>query len=474
MTPERGPVDREVDMNRQIRDYAIIGNTRSAALISSDGSIDWCCLPRFDSPAIFLRILDDEHGGYCSVCPVGQSTVRRAYIPNTNILQTNFSQAPGELTVTDFMPIRRSDKNRTNGQDIEAEPQIIRLVRCTSGTVECTIEVRPTFGNASRRARILKAGEMFTFQTDSEALYVQLAGLSEIRNYSVTSSLRLTAGESLGVVLTYSDRPRCLLTSEAIGNALTATQEYWRRWAESCSYEGEYRNAVIRSALTLKLLVYEPSGAIVAAPTSSLPEWIGGRRNWDYRFSWLRDSSLTLAAFMNLGYFGEAKDFVKFLQNTLPSSAADYQTMYAVGGESDVHEQELGLLNGYRDSRPVRIGNGAVHQTQLDMFGELAHCVYLYWKHPNFAHDRDRFEEDAWTLTRSIANYVARHWKSVGNGIWEMRGEPKQHTHAKAMCWVALDRAIKLALSFGVCCPELKGWQKQRDLVYQTILQARL
>lgn len=241
-------------MNRRIRDYAIIGNTQSAALVSSHASIDWCCLPRFDSPAFFLRILDDERGGYCSVSPLGESKVSRAYVQNTNVLRTTLSQPGGELTVTDFMPVRPSDDRRPKGQDVEAKSQIIRLLRCTGGAVECTIEIRPTFGNASEHARIAYDGGLLTFRANSQKLHVQLGGHPEIHDDKISSVVRLEKGETVAVVLTHSDEPPAALASGAVDEALATTQEYWQLWAEKSSYNGKYREAVIRSALVLKLL----------------------------------------------------------------------------------------------------------------------------------------------------------------------------------------------------------------------------
>ncbi len=451
-----------------IGDYGIIGDTQSAALISSAGSLDWLCLPRFDSAAMFLRILDDERGGRCAIRLEGAQRSRRRYLPRTNILETRFETSSGALALTDFMPVRQRADTQERGQDVEAAHRVVRLLRCSAGEAECRIEVRPTFEYAQERPKAIRRDERrVMFLGTHHALYAQLPpGFDVDPDGVVTATVRLRAGEAALVVLTWAE-PERDVRAVALKDAeqeLETTRAYWEQWSRGCTYEGDHRELLMRSALGLKLLIYEPTGAIVAAPTASLPEALGGGRNWDYRFTWLRDASLTLAALMNLGYFGEAHDFFHFLHRSLPQDAAKFQIMYRVGGEESVGESELNHLDGYRGSRPVRIGNGAADQTQLDIFGELLHCVYLYWSHHGFEHRGESFPRDFWPLVRSTADYVAQHWRRPGSGIWEMRGLQREFTHAKGLCWVALDRALKLAQQHGVD-GDLASWERARDEV---------
>ncbi len=456
---------------RPIADYAIIGNTQSAALISSEASLDWLCWPRFDSPAMFLRILDDRRGGYCAVHATNMRRVARCYLDSTNILETKFAGPSGSLTVTDFMPVKALERSKGKGQDADAAHAIIRLLRCTAGEVECGVEIKPTFDFARQQTKpIRRESGRAVFLGRHESLHCQLPNISIDVGAKAHGTVRLRAGESCPIVLAWTPPnddfgPVPAKQAEAL---FQDTRQYWRRWLKSCRYEGPHQDLVWRSALALKLLIYEPTGAIVAAPTTSLPEAIGGSRNWDYRYSWLRDASLTLVALMNLGYFGEAHDFFHFLHRSLPQDAAKFQIMYRVDGETEVPEQELEELAGYRLSRPVRIGNGAVHQTQLDIFGELLHCVYLYWSHHGFEHRGESFQRDFWPLVRSTANYVAQYWTRPGNGIWEMRGPKRQFTHAKAMCWVALDRAIKLAHRHGLA-DHVSGWEQAKRNIRRSL-----
>ena len=456
-------------MHPAIGDYAIIGDTHTAALISRAGSIDWACFPDFCSPAVFLRLLDSGKGGYCALQPSGLRGSRRRYLEDTNILETTFETESGVLVALDFMPVRKADANRRHGQDVLSGHRIVRLLRCTEGSVECRIELKPTFDYASQRAQVFRRNpRMAMFSSGPLALYAQLTEDVEWLDDAVVATARLNQGDCCPVVLTFTstpDREIEPLSEKEVRSALDETRSYWEQWSESCHFDGDYREPVLRSALTLKLLTYEPSGAIVAAPTSSLPEWIGGERNWDYRFCWIRDSTFTLIALMNLGYFGEAHDFFKFLNRTLPSEAAKYQILYGIHSERDAEERELPHLAGYRGSRPVRIGNGAVKQTQLDIFGELVHCVDLYWHDYGFERRDEDFERDFWPLVQSIAEFVAAHWADEGSSMWEIRGKPRQFTHEKAMCWLALDRAISLAERNQVRCGAIAAWKRERDLL---------
>jgi GH15 family glucan-1,4-alpha-glucosidase len=461
-------------MYRKISDYAVIGNTLSAALVSSDASIDWCCLPRFDRPAVFLRLLDDAKGGFCKVRLKDQTATSHHYLAGTNILCTTLSGKTGSLDVIDFMPLRRKrTEDPVHGNDVEAQPQIIRVLRCTRGRVDLSVETRPTLNNAGGAAEIVEHGGLVSFRGNSQSFHIQASTNLTVEGDRVSALARLEAGGSAFVVLSgmeERDGNPETLPEGTILTLLDETTEYWNLWSRSCTYRGDFRDAVVRSALVLKLLIYEPTGAIVAAPTNSLPEWIGGQRNWDYRYAWLRDSSLTMIALMNVGYLGEARDFLRFLHRSLPKSADKYQIMYTVDGGTDICEEDLPWLDGYRHSRPVRHGNGAVHQTQLDIFGEIVHCNYLYWTHPQVAHDKDQFESLAWPVVEACASYVAMNWRRKGSGMWERRGDPQYYTASIGMCWVALDRAIKLADHFRMSSPDRENWEQMRDTVCDQLL----
>ena len=460
-------------MYRAIGDYALIGDSHTAALVSSAGSIDWACFPDFSSPAVFLRLLDDAKGGYCSVHPAKLRRSQRQYLSGTNILETIFDTETGSLTVLDFMPVHQADAEREHGQDLLSDHRIIRLLRCTEGSVECRVELKPTFNYARTRAHVFRRdARVAMFSSGPVAMYAQLTEDVEWLDDAVTATIKLEKGACCPIVLTFTDTPDREvepLSDRDARAALDETKAYWHQWSGSCQFEGEYQDLVLRSALTLKLLTYESSGAIIASPTSSLPEWIGGSRNWDYRFCWLRDSTFTLIALMNLGYFGEAHDFFKFLQRTLPASAGKYQILYGICSGRDAEERDLTQLAGYRGSRPVRIGNGAALQTQLDIFGELVHGVDLYWSDDGFEHHDENFERDFWPMVESSADYVAHHWADRGSSMWEIRGSPREFTHEKAMCWLALDRTLHLANHHGIEARDLATWKRELDLISESL-----
>ncbi len=459
-------------MYRPISDYAFIGDTHSAALVSSAGSIDFLCLPRFDSPAVFLRLLDDRKGGFCEVRPRNLRSHSRRYLENTNVLETTFHCDGGEFTLTDFMSVRRRRGSEPHGEETEAPHRLIRLLRCTAGEVDCEIEIRPTFDYARRPVTpVLRGGHRALYMANHGGLHVEAPGIKPAQDGALAARLQLHQGQEAAVVLTWAELPRDIppLSPKQARQDLEATRDFWRQWSKTCSVEGDYRGVVLRSALALKLLIYEPTGAIIAAPTTSLPERIGGGRNWDYRYTWLRDSSLTLVALMNLGYFGEAHDFLHFLLRNLHASAASFQIMYRPDGGRDITEFDLHHLAGYRNSRPVRIGNGAASQVQLCIYGEVLHSTFLYWAHHGFEHHRESFQRDFWPMVKHIAGFVAGHWRDRGNGIWESRGPQREFTHSKGMCWVALDRAIKLARQHLVADDDLSRWEQERGLILRAL-----
>ncbi len=451
-------------MYRPISDYALIGDMQSAALISSEGSIDFLCLPRFDSPALFLRLLDDERGGFCSVSPAAVRSHVRHYVERSNIVETVFDCDGGSLVLTDFMPVERLDESKGNGQDVEAAHRVIRLFRCAEGEVECHIVVKPAFDFARANAHVIARGkDRVMYMGPHGALHVQTPAAFTIKAGSVHCVFRLRKRQTCALVLTWAELPHDVtpLTRDDLRRSVKATRDYWQHWSGACKLAGDHYAAALRSALALKLLIFEPTGAIVAAPTTSLPERIGGPRNWDYRFTWLRDASLTMVALMNLGYFGEAHDFLHFLRRTLPS-AAHFQIIYRPDGGHDVPEKTLDHLEGYRGSRPVRVGNGAAGQLQLGIYGELLHCIFLYWKHEAFDRRDQSFRRDFWPLIYDIAEFVSTHWRDRDAGIWESRGELQRHTHSIGMCWAALDRAIRLARRH-LPSEDVTRWEHERN-----------
>jgi GH15 family glucan-1,4-alpha-glucosidase len=454
-----------------IQDYAVIGDTHTAALINSRGWIDWACLPHFDSPAVFLRLLDDFKGGYCAIEFERLGRTSRRYLEATNILETTFTTETGSAVVTDFMPVRKRRELHPTGADIASDHRIIRRIRCTSGTTRCVIHVRPTFSFATERADLSVNNDIVLFKGSRDGLHVQCPTSPVLQDGIAHITLGLTAGDVASLVLTYSNRGReNRLTPEEIDRALAETRDYWNDWSRSCdyAYQGEYRDAVLRSALTLKLLTFEPTGAIVAAATTSLPEQIGGIRNWDYRFTWLRDSTFTLLALMNLGYFGEAHDFMHFCVRAC--RAGELQILYTIEGKLEAEEKTLDHLEGYRGSRPVRVGNAAATQGQLDIYGEILDSAYLFASHGAVTKYSESLLKDLWPMAKRIAETVVLDWRHPDAGIWEVRGGDRHFVHSKAMCWVALARAMELARLAGVG-DDISRWTRERDAIMDSLLR---
>jgi GH15 family glucan-1,4-alpha-glucosidase len=367
---------------RPIRDYALIGDAHTAALVSSDGSVDWLCWPRFDSPAVFCRLLDRHRGGHFRVGPAGgRSASERAYVEGTNVLASIFSTDEGRFRLTDLMPVERLNEAH-EGEDIASRYRVLRLVEGLSGEAEVEVSFRPTFDYARAGASLQRCAGGVVARHAGEAL--ALSCPSEFREDAsggLTARFKVAAGQRVWVALTYVERaePAALPFPEFDADGeLEQTLEYWREWSATCTYGGPYEGLVRRSALALKLLTYEPTGALVAAPTTSLPEEVGGVRNWDYRFTWLRDSSLILYALQLAGYHEEATDFFRWLEGLCIPCGNELQIMYRIDGGARLPERALEDLEGYRGSRPVRIGNGAFQQRQLDIYGEVLDAAHLY------------------------------------------------------------------------------------------------
>ncbi len=445
-----------------IADYALLSDCHSGALVSKDGSIDWCTFHRFEARPVFARILDWAKAGFFRIAPLDDDyEATRRYLPGTNVLETTFRTDGGTLVLTDFFAYR---------EDLDmAHPdhQLIRIVRCSDGEVAVKVKYVPRFdyGLTTPRLETL-ADDLVVTYGGADALVLQSELPFGHAELSATEGNRtLAAGEEAFVVLTYQLphelEPR-RLTRDEVHAKFDGTCASWAAWAERCMYEGPYRDEVVRSALVLKGLTNAPTGAIVAAATTSLPEEIGGERNWDYRFCWLRDSALTLNALFALGYVDEANAYMNWLRRTTAGRAGELQIMYGVGGERLLPEVELDWLEGYRGSRPVRIGNGAYSQFQLDVFGELMDTVWVYRQHGG------EIDDVFWEFLGRVAGAVIDRWRLPDQGIWEIRGEPRHFVYSKVMAWVALDRVVRIA--------ELDGregtldeWRANRDELRELI-----
>jgi GH15 family glucan-1,4-alpha-glucosidase len=454
---------------RPIRDYALVGDAHTAALVSGDGSIDWCCWPHFDSPAVFCRLLDKAKGGFFQVCPVKDFSAKHSYQGPTAVLTTTFETDDGRVRLTDFMPVEQLAEGR-RGEDIGSSHRILRLIEGLAGSPEVEITFRPSFDYARAEADIVVADGGAIARSGREALVLSCpAPLGRDDTGAVRGRFRVSRGERIWVSLSYyrDPAPEDLKPAAPDGDReLERTLKYWEEWWNDCRYEGPYRDLVRRSALTLKLLTFEPTGALVAAPTTSLPEEFGGVRNWDYRFTWLRDSSLIIYALQLLGYHEEATDFFGWLDG-LCITCRDHQLqiMYTIDGESRLPELSLDHLEGYRGSRPVRIGNAAFGQKQLDVYGEVLDAAHLYYERSGQSARPEWCDE-----LRFMADETVRRWRETDQGIWEVRGGPRHFLHSKLMCWVALDRAARLAARLNMT-QDVSGWLRARAEIRRAILE---
>ena len=445
-----------------IENYGIIGDMHSVALVGVNGSVDWFCFPHFDSPSVFAAILDHEKGGHFKIAPVGDgATHKQFYWPETNVLITRFLSPDGVGEITDYMPVGTAGEGK-------GHHQLVRRVNVVRGSVTFRMECRPAFNYARDRhkTRLTATGACF----DAPALSLGLVAGVTLKpdGNGVSAEFTLSEGETaLFILKEISPGTSCgTCPSDAEADRLFAgTIEYWRRWIAQCTYTGRWREAVHRSALALKLLTYEPTGAIVAAPTCSLPEGIGGERNWDYRYTWIRDAAFTLYAFMRIGFTDEAARFMGWIDARARELNPDgsLQIMYGIDGRHTLTEETLDHLEGYKGSRPVRIGNGAYNQIQLDIYGELLDSVYLYNKYGS------PISYGLWTHLRKLIDWVVDNWQKKDEGVWEVRGGQQHFVYSKLMCWVALDRGLRLAdkRSFPA---DRDRWLKVRDQIYEEIM----
>ena len=421
-----------------VRDYAIIGDCHSAALVARNGSLDWLCWPRFDSPAIFAGLLDPEQGGHWRIAPGQPYSVRRKYAENTNIVVTEFETTSGSALLTDLMPVSSEEYKRIA---FVPDHQIIRQLECRSGaiTVELDLSPRRSFGLGP--ADIRECKKLGIQILTGHCVYWLRSNIPmNVQDHRIQAHFVLKAGDTAQFSLSYSEDGPAVLPplGDPIRDSIARSVEWWEQWAQRAKYDGPYREAVVRSALALKLLAYAPSGAIVAAATTSLPERIGGDLNWDYRYCWLRDASLTIRALLGLGYFEEADEFMNWMLMATRLTRPELRIMYDVYGESVPRERTVDHLSGYRDSRPVRLGNGARDQSQLDVYGEVLDAAAQYCFHGG------SFDREMQKVLIGFGKYVVRHWDLPDEGIWESRYGRRNHTHSRLLCWTALDRLVSL------------------------------
>jgi GH15 family glucan-1,4-alpha-glucosidase len=443
-----------------IGEHGVIGDLHTVALVGTDGTIDWYCPGRFDAPSVFCALLDKEKGGHYRIAPArGGWTTKQLYVPDTNVLITRFLTEEGVGEVLDYMPIddRPGARHRQ---------RLIRRVLCVKGEMHFRLEIEPRFdyARAEHETALLDGGAVFASPDLSLALSSPV-GLERTARGAV-AEFTLRHGESAGFSLEQGDRVRPLGENEA-RELFKVTISYWLDWLKQCAYRGRWREMVHRSALTLKLLTYQPTGAIVAASTTSLPEQLGGERNWDYRYTWIRDAAFSLYGLLRLGFTKEAEAFMGWLTDRLEESrggeTGPLQIMYGIDGRADLEEIVLDHLEGYRGSAPVRVGNGAATQLQLDIYGELIDSVYLFNKYGTPIY------HDAWQHVARIIDWVTENWQLPDEGVWETRGGRQHFTYSRLMSWVAVERAVRIARQRGLPA-DIVRWMAARDAIYDEIM----
>ena len=448
-----------------IEDHGVIGDLYSCALVGIDGRIDWCCLPYFDSPSVFAGILDSEIGG--SFCLKAEKCIKRnqRYLPDSAVLLTRSYTEYGVGQIEDFMPVATPGQKRVG--------RIVRRVSCVRGEARYQIDCRPAFNFArsSHKIQVVEGGVLFQME-EGQVFALHSPVSLDVQPPSVTGTFTVKEGQCLSFVFlslpeeASSDADAFRFVGQ-VNHAFEETLNYWQKWLARCSYRGRWSEMVFRSALTLKLLTFKPTGAIVAAPTMGLPEAVGGDRNWDYRYTWIRDASFTLYALMRIGYTEEAEQFMGWVEARCAEidigSATPLHLMYGISGEHQLTETHLDHLEGYRGSRPVRLGNAAFGQLQLDIYGELMDSVYLYNKYGSAV------SYDFWRNVRNLIDWVADNWQQPDEGIWETRGGKQDFVYSRLMCWVALDRASRLSSKYSMPGDRIK-WMSERDKIYDEIM----
>lgn len=455
---------RQKDHYLAIEEYAPIGDLHTVALVGQNGSIDWCCLPGFDSPSVFAALLDTRKGGFFRISPHESSDMKyqQLYLPETNILLTRFLCSEGVGEITDFMPIKEV------GTEVH-QHQLVRSVSVVHGELEFQLTCRPAFHYAEdeHEVEIEKQGAVFK----SQGFHLVLSSPHSLRcdeQGGATVTFTVRAGQSVHFLLQSTQDANAVPSEFSDRNyqhLFQSTLDYWRKWLSQCRYQGRWREMVQRSALVLKLLTYRPTGAIVAAPTTSLPEALGGERNWDYRYTWLRDASFSLYSLLSLGFTHEAEAFMTWLDKRCHelTDGKTLQPMYGINGEHELTERVLTQFEGYAHSKPVRVGNAAYTQQQLDIYGEFMDAAYIYNNH-------DAISYDLWQNIDHLLSWLADHWQESDEGIWEVRGGPKPFVHSRVMCWVAFDRALRFVHDRGWPAP-IDEWTHLRTQIYQQIME---
>ncbi|MEV4637559.1 glycoside hydrolase family 15 protein [Actinoplanes sp. NPDC049548] len=456
-----------------IADHGLIGDLQTAALVATDGSVDWFCTPRFDSPSVFGALLDAERGGHLRIRPAtGVVTTRQLYVPDTAVLVTRFLTEAGVGEIVDFMPIEAATVATTSRR-------LIRMVRCVRGEMTFTVDIAPRFDYGRERSETHLSDDGVVFEGARNAMTVCLIREPEDDRIARTwvdddgdvhGEVRLVAGQMRGLsVQTGTAGPvRPVRVAEA-WRLFDETVDFWEAWVGRSTYAGRWRETLHRSAITLKLMTYAPTGALVAAPTAALPEQVGGERNWDYRYTWVRDASFSVYSLIGLGYTEEAAALGRWLRDRVEEQAdkngsGPLQIMYRVDGSSDLTEETLEHWAGYRGSAPVRIGNGAADQLQLDIYGEALDSIYVADRHGV------AIGHQGWLRICELLDWVSGNWDQPEEGIWETRGGRRDFTYGRLMCWVALDRGIRLAAEHGRPAP-LQRWQTERDAIYRQIME---
>lgn len=439
-----------------IENYGIIGNLKTVALVSLNGSIDFMCAPKFDSPSVFATMLDSQRGGFCAIEPdLENLTTKQLYFPGTAILLTRFFSDDGIAELTDFMPIATGNKYSTSA--------IVRHIKTVRGSIKFKFSCIPRFGYSESDYEVIKDNDQLIFSCEKEKLNIKIAANVPlvVRKKNGYAEFTLEEAETATIVLEF-------LKPEEQGEELSfyehdayhETKEFWVKWINKTSYNGRYSELIRRSAITLKLLTSAEFGSVVAAPTFGLPEALGGDRNWDYRFTWIRDAAFTMYAFLSLGFYDEATAFIDWIFGLCQK--IDLQLIYQIDGNPDIDEKELKHFEGYQQSKPVRIGNAAANQVQIDIYGELIDTIYIYNK------SYKPITYQFWTLIEKQIGQVIKNWKKPDHGIWEIRSEEKEFLHTRLMCWVAMDRAIKIAEHRSFPYPE-KEWHEIRSEIYNDI-----
>jgi GH15 family glucan-1,4-alpha-glucosidase len=452
-----------------IGDYGIIGNLETCALVGRDGSVDWLCLPHIESQSVFAGILDPEVGGDFTIQPTGEFDAEQQYIERTNVLETTFRTDGGTATVTDFMPIM----GEQHAADVPKR-SLYRRVECTEGALDLDVTFAPRFDYARAETSVEQAdgGVVATGESEQgdEELFLQSPVALDTRENTATGSLSLEAGETAWFICQYGDRER--LEPEEAAAMCSRTVDYWEGWVHHCTdssrclFYGPWHDLVIRSELVLKLLMRRETSAIAAAPTTSLPETIGGERNWDYRFNWIRDAAFTIQALHELGHAGEAEEFFRACLDRVREGEPGKveQPFYGVDGDIPEQEEHLEHLSGYRNSKPVRIGNAASDQRQLDVYGELVIAIHETTQYS------ETITDDSWNVVRSVVEHVCEVWEEPDYGIWEDRDDPKHFVYSKVMCWAAIDRGITIAEATEYDAPT-DHWAEEREKIRESVFE---